>query len=353
MDEAIISGIQQLGVGVPDVERGFEWYRRTFGFDLPVFREAAEAPFMTRYTGESVQSRDAMLATNFGGGGGFEIWQYTSRTPQPPRFQVELGDLGIYAGRLNCRAVTEAYRQLQQAGVTVKGGITTDPAGKQGFFVQDPQGNLFRVVETKEWFRRTGHVIGGVQGALIGVSDMQSAIAFYQGLLGMDTVVYDEEGVFDDLRVLEGGEQPVRRVLLTHARPHRGPFGPLFGRTYLELLSISGRKPRKIFQDRYWGDLGFIHLCFDVVGMETLKQTAASLGYPFTIDSGDTFDMGEAGGRFGYVEDPDGTLIEFVETHRIPIMKRWNWYLDLRKRDRSKPLPGMFFTIMGLMRVRR
>jgi len=32
--------------------------------------------------------------------------------------------------------------------------------------------------------------------------------------------------------------------------------------------------------------------------------------------------MGEASGHFAYVEDPDGTLIEFVETHKIPIIKK-------------------------------
>jgi len=43
------------------------------------------------------------------------------------------------------------------------------------------------------------------------------------------------------------------------------------------------------------------------------------------------FDMGEAAGRFSYIEDPDGTLIEFVETHKIPIFKKLGWYLHLEK----------------------
>ena len=57
--------------------------------------------------------------------------------------------------------------------------------------------------------------------------------------------------------------------------------------------------------------LGFIHLCFDSTGMNDLKRHCAELDHNFTVDSGDTFDMGEAAGRFAYVEDPDGTLIEF------------------------------------------
>jgi hypothetical protein len=49
--------------------------------------------------------------------------------------------------------------------------------------------------------------------------------------------------------------------------------------------------------------------------------------------------MGEASGIFSYTEDPDGTLIEFVETHRLPILKKLGWYLNLKKRDPKKPLP--------------
>ena len=43
---------------------------------------------------------------------------------------------------------------------------------------------------------------------------------------------------------------------------------------------------------------------------------------PFTVDVDHSFDMGEAAGSFSYTEDPDGALIEFVETHKIPILKK-------------------------------
>jgi hypothetical protein len=58
--------------------------------------------------------------------------------------------------------------------------------------------------------------------------------------------------------------------------------------------------------------------------------------------------MGEAAGHFSYIEDPDGTLIEFVETHKIPILKKIGWYLDIRKRDALKPLPRWMVKSMGL-----
>jgi hypothetical protein len=63
--------------------------------------------------------------------------------------------------------------------------------------------------------------------------------------------------------------------------------------------------------------------------------------------------MGEAAGYFSYIEDPDGTLIEFVETHKIPLLKKLGWYLDLRKRSNpEKPLPRLLLKALGLGRVK-
>jgi hypothetical protein len=111
--------------------------------------------------------------------------------------------------------------------------------------------------------------------------------------------------------------------------------------------------PRKIYDGRMWGDLGFIHLCYDVKGMDALKEKCADAGFPFTVDSGgSSFDMGEAAGRFSYIEDPDGTLIEFVETHKVPIVKKLGWYLNLKQRRADKPLPRWMIKVMGLTRVK-
>ena len=45
-------------------------------------------------------------------------------------------------------------------------------------------------------------------------------------------------------------------------------------------------------------------------------------------------------------------LIEFVETKKIPIMKKLGWYLDLRKRDALKPLPNWMLKALKFNRVK-
>ncbi len=352
MNEVIFAGIQQLGVGIPDVEAAFAWYRETFGMDLPVFREAAPAPYMTPYTGGEVQSRDATLAVNLAGGGGFEIWQYTSRTPVAPARAIEIGDYGILAGLLKTKGVAQAYQRLQAQGVTVLGGISSDPQGRERITVRDPWGNLFQLIESSDWFGSPRRQTGGVEGAVIGVSDMAAALDFYATVLGYDRKVYDETGTFGDFEALPGGSGDVRRALLERTVQSAGPFSQLFGSTRIELVQRPGHSGIKAFENRYWGDLGFIHLCFDIQGMDALKDACEAAGHPFTVDSGSSFDMGEAGGRFSYIEDPDGTLIEFVETHKVPILKKLNWYLNLQKRPAGKPLPKWMVRAMGIGRVR-
>jgi catechol 2,3-dioxygenase-like lactoylglutathione lyase family enzyme len=117
----------------------------------------------------------------------------------------------------------------------------------------------------------------------------------------------------------------------------KGAFSQLFGPSEIELIQTTDRTAKNIFEGRFWGDLGFIHLCFDIFGMDALKKKCEAAGHPFTVDShanlGDSFDMGEAAGHFSYIEDPDGALIEFVETHKVPIAKKLNWYINMKKRN--------------------
>ncbi len=105
----LISGIQQLGIGVSDTYAARDWYKKHLGYDVVIFDEAAEANLMLQYTDGKPQSRHAILAYNMKGGGGFEIWQYTNRTPVAPSVDIQLGDLGIFACKIKSPNVEKAY----------------------------------------------------------------------------------------------------------------------------------------------------------------------------------------------------------------------------------------------------
>ncbi|MBC8045895.1 MAG: VOC family protein [Fimbriimonadaceae bacterium] len=320
--------------------------------DVKIFEEAAEANLMLPYTGGMPHKRHAILAINMNGGGGMEIWQYTSRKPVAASFEIQYGDLGIYACKIKSRDIKATYDFLKKNNVELLGDISKNPAGADHFYLKDLYGNIFEVVPADDWYDKTKFITGGVYGAIIGVSNIERSLAVYKDILGYDKVIYDVSGEFDDVHVLPGGKIKSRRILLTHTENRRGAFSKLLGRSEIELVQIEGRTPTKIFENRYWGDLGFIHLCFDIQGMKEMEELCKAKGFPFTVDSAKSFDMGEAAGHFTYIEDPDGTLIEFVETHKIPILKKVGWYLDLRKRNPEESLPNWMLKALALNRKR-
>ena len=357
MNNYVISGIQQMGVGVKDVETAWAWYRKSFGMDCPIFEETAEAKLMLPYTGGEPRLRHAVLAFNLQSGGGFEIWQHKSRTPVEVSEEIKAGNLGIYACKIKVISVKNTLIFFKKENISVLGEPLPDPSGKPTLFLKDPFGNIFQMVEADDWFLNEKKPTGGTYGAIIGVSDIEKARKLYSDILGYDEVVYDTTGTFDDLKSLPGGERKLRRVLLCRSKPFEGPFSRLIGKSEIELLSAGQKNERKIYEGRFWGDPGFIHLCFDIREMDNLRDLCIKMGFPFTVDSkksyeGNSFDMGEAAGHFSYIEDPDGTLIEFVETHKVAILKKLGWYLDLRKRDPHKALPKWMLRTLSFSRVK-
>lgn len=353
MSDKIISGIQQIGVGVQNVQNAWKWYKKYFGTDIRVFEESAAAELMLPYTGGIPQNRHAALALNMQGGGGFEIWQYTDRVPEAPPFEINLGDLGIYATKIKSKDVKATYAYYKSENLDLSEDILSNPHGDDHFFVRDPYKNLFEIVNGNGWFKNEKKLTGASYGAIIGVSDIDESRKLYTDILGYDTPIFDETGVFDDFKRLPGGDKKIRRVLLRHSQPRQGAFSPILGPSEIELIQVlEGEPGKKIFKGRYWGDLGFIHLCFDIRGMNELREECKAKGFTFTVDTGESFDMGESAGAFSYVEDPDGTLIEFVETHKVPIIKKLGIYLNLKKRDPRKSLPRWMLKTLAFNKVK-
>ncbi|HKK68019.1 MAG TPA: VOC family protein [Bacteroidales bacterium] len=346
-----ISGIQQIGVGVPDVKEAWNWYIDNFNMNIRVFEEKAVAELMLPHTEGKARERYAALAINMEGGGGFEIWQHTGKKPIMPETPVQLGDLGICVVKMKCQNAAACYQDFSKKKLEILGNIAHNPGGSKHFFVKDLYGNIFEFIEESESFSKR-HKNGGVYGAIIGVKNIEESLQVYQDILGYDEIVYDRKGRFDDTKDIPGGKEEVRRVLLKHSEPRTGAFAPLLGPTQIELVEVKSRKPVDIFEGRIWGDPGFIHICFDVTGMDDLREETKEKGFPFTVDSADSFDMGEAAGHFSYIQAPENTLIEFVETHKVPIAKKFGWYINLKKRDPHKPLPNYILKAMGLNKVK-
>lgn len=354
MEDYFISGIQQVGVGCTNFSEAWRWYIEMFQMDVRILEDDTVAERMLPYTGGEAQKRHACIAVNLQGGGGFEIWQYSQRKPQPVSFQIQVGDLGIFAAKIKSRNV-EAFHDELLSKYEKVGPVCHNPAGQACFTVEDPWGNWFQVVEDPYVFIDQKRLGGGIVGAMTGCTDIDRTIPLYRDVLGYDKVVYDVEGSFDDFSFMAAGGQRYRRVLLASSKERKGAFVPLFGQSTIELVQALERQPRKIYEGRFWGDPGFIQICFDVTNMRALEKHCQALGFPFTVDSckgNEHFDMGEASGHFTYVEDPDGTLIELVEAHKLTVLKHPHIYINMLTRNREKAFPKLFFRLMALNKVK-
>ena len=354
MEDFFVSGIQQVGVGCSDFRNAWRWYIEMFQMNVRILEDDTVAERMLPYTGGQAQKRHACIAVNLQGGGGFEIWQYSERKPQPVNFAVNVGDLGIFAAKVKSRDVKSYHDELLNKYDKV-GPVCHNPSGQACFTVEDPWGNWFQVVEDPYVFIDQKRLSGGIVGAMTGCTDIDKTIPLYRDVLGYDKVIYDKSGIFDDFAFMKGGDQQYRRVMLASSRKRKGAFVPLFGESTIELVQALERSPRKIYEGRFWGDPGFIQICFDVTNMRALEKHCNALGFPFTVDSckGDEhFEMGEASGHFTYVEDPDGTLIELVEAHKLTVLKRPHIFINMLKRNREKAFPKLFFRLMALNKVK-
>ena len=338
-----LSGIQQVGIGVSNAVAAMHTYKHLFGMDVLIFDDQAKAKLMTQYTGGSVFNRRAILTMNLQGGGGFEIWQYLDRIPHESA-PIESGDLGINAVILKSTNIETSHQRLQKIDSINVSSITHCEQSGHYFCVTDGNKNTFKIIHASDWFQTGKHDLGGAVGAVIGVADMEKSLAFYQNVLGLDTILYDFEYTEDNVHY--------HKVGLNKKATGKGAFNKLLGDVTIELIQVKNKVPKKIYDNRYWGDCGFIHLCFDVLDMKSLKIHAEKYNCFFTVDSNNTFEMDNASGRFCYIEDPDGTLIELVETHKVPILKKIGWFLNLQKRDQEKPLPNWMIKMLALSKVK-
>lgn len=130
---------------------------------------------------------------------------------------------------------------------------------------------------------------------VIGVTDMDRALAFYRDALGMDVV----------FETLISGE-PFDAVLHAKRKQEGRVVGGLLGGLMVELLSL-GANPGAEHSARR-AVTGIHNVSLSVRDLDDTHRRLGAAGY--TPDQ-DPFEIG--GVRMFFVKDPDGTPVEFIE----------------------------------------
>jgi catechol 2,3-dioxygenase-like lactoylglutathione lyase family enzyme len=347
-----INGLQHIGVAVSNMDASLKFYRRFFGLDIPFFDSVQPAPLMDVYTRNSTITKRASMVMNLQGGCAIEVIRPTSFEPVKAKHAVQMGDLGIFITQIKCKDIHASHRFCEEHAAPGLTAIAKDPMGRDTFYIQDPDGNVWQFLQGTGWYTNSGHHSGGVLGCSTGVSDMNRALGLYANLLGFDEVVYDKTDSFADWQSLPSGKERYRRVLLTQKNQPGGGFAKVTGKTFIELVQALDRKPNVIFEDRIWGDTGYAHIGFDVKGMAAIGSDLAAKGYPFTCDSNNALSMGNTKVHCTYIHDDDRTLIEMIEVYKVPIIEKWGVFLNVEKRDPLKPLPDFMLKALRFSRIK-
>lgn len=129
---------------------------------------------------------------------------------------------------------------------------------------------------------------------VVGVTDMDRALAFYRDVLGMEIV----------FETLISGE-PFDAVLHATRKQEGRVVGGLLGGLMIELLSLgAGARDR----NHRRGITGIHNVSLSVTDLDDTHRRVTAAGY--TPDQ-DPFEIG--GVRMFFVKDPDGTPVEFIE----------------------------------------
>lgn len=283
-----VYGLQQVGLGVLDVEVVCHWYAQHLGFTVKAFDDHNPATDMAPFMGGKPRSKRAVLLLHPNGGGGLEIWQYTGRQPTTLN-HLAWGQPGINAVGIACASPEQAAQRL-----LAHGGSRPSFPVPQAHAVSDPWGNLLIL--------QAGNRNAGVTSVYLGCRSVSETEAFLTqtGLFASNGSVW-------------------------HARePSTGKFGAFLGDFQLHVLSAAADTSLPhLFHNRYWGDCGWIHWCLDIADLSGLVTHMESQQHAFDVVVDRTFEMGEAHGKWGYLQSPDGTLLECVETLAVPLVPKW------------------------------
>jgi catechol 2,3-dioxygenase-like lactoylglutathione lyase family enzyme len=302
-----------------DAESAFEFYNDVFGIELAPhpFIDGASAPEGIRPEAEAGSDALVRELTNTAGSRFRTVFMRASNTP----FGLELSeffdiprrtraanpwDPGASMLRFDVRDLDEILTRLDyaEAPIVTLGGRPLTTRFGRAILIRDPDGYLIELVQAAP-----GAIASAAAGEIvrtsivITVSDTDAALAFYEDLLGFEIGPTDRIEN-EDIRLygLAGGA-----LLRTAATIPFTDATVLFSEFVLPVNADQRADP---FDWRIQ-DVGAPQFQLEVAALDALLERSQRRGYRFLSVGGRPIQR--PFGRFVFVIDADGVLVEFVE----------------------------------------
>lgn len=320
----MINCIQHVGIGVKDRERSYHFYSNALGFSVPMSKSTDSCSGMLPLLGQD-EIRNVIIALNPRGGALVEIFQYVSREPSPIPEKVDFTCNGYLFYGIKVRNLRRSLEIVERHGGRVVAGPSPFTPLREGGWktavFRDPDGIYGVMLEYPGSTVGTGGGrarVGGIEYVAVGVSDIERSVDFYKSVLGYDQVMYRCQGKAPEWSGLFG-ERNLKRVLLRRSKPPQGLFRHFLRGGMIELFQVEGNTGRHNFEGRKWGDIGFMELCFDVDDIHRTMKEINARGVPTAVPT-HSQSMGlNTYATFGYIRDPDGSLLEFADIKSLPV----------------------------------
>jgi len=185
-------------------------------------------------------------------------------------------------------------------------------------YLKDPDGLLLQLTEDSGvGDSTTTAAVYGVTHVGIGVSNLARSKDFYKSALGFDRLLYEFEGHMPEMDPVTGGPLRLKMAILERSAAASGPLAGLLRRGIVKLVEVPDRKGKHLYAGRCWGDVGCMEVCFDVSDLRATIAAMQERGLKIYLPPVE-IDMGSGSkGAAAYIQDPDGTTIEFVEVKSV------------------------------------
>ncbi|MFP6835038.1 MAG: VOC family protein [Pseudomonadales bacterium] len=141
----MIVGIHHVAIGVPDFQKGLEFYRDVLGFEVMSQGQISDNEPANRTIGlDDIRAEVAMLkAPN----AYIELWQYSNPAPEDHRQRPS--DYGYPHFALQVTDIQQEYDRMRAAGMEFV-GEPVDFGTASAIYGRDPFGNVIEIYEIRD-----------------------------------------------------------------------------------------------------------------------------------------------------------------------------------------------------------
>lgn len=171
--------------------------------------------------------------------------------------EPDLSEIGIIGLKIKTRKIDTNFFMRRREDMFAQEKIWTKPLNRKHFHIHT-ENLLFQIIDSKDnFFAHFGKFNSGIEGAIIGVSDIQKSAEFYKNILGYNKVIFKEEGIFNDFKNIKGGDRKYKRMILQQSENQNFKYRYFLGNSEIELLQFIGEETSKT-PDFEYASLNFI-----------------------------------------------------------------------------------------------